>query len=346
MLEEKVSFFSQVRKKASYVAVVASLAFLTSCMPYHYKPRVEFQRPYQEISCFSYEKQEIKPVITLEEKTRNYEVEKIQFPSIMKTHTKNDVVTAHYYKPKDNKKHAVIVVIPIMGGDYFIEETFAKKFANNDFAVLRFERKGKLFDKSQENMFEYTTNVIKQTVIDVRRGIDWLEQQPEVYKDKIGIQGVSMGAVVSSLIVGVDSRIKAGCFMLGGGDIATILSTTDEPEIVRHRDRILKENNWTLEQFRNVCKSYTDEIDPLTYAKFIDPSKVLMMNGYFDKVILMDSAEKLWKEIGEPDFKKMFCGHYTAALYLPYAKARSVEHFKEKLLGIKPNKELENRNGY
>lgn len=335
--ELKKSFFNKVRRKASCFALATSLAFLTSCMPYHHKPRVEFQRPYQEIPCFDYEKKEIKPSITFEEETREYVVEKIRFPSLMHTNPKNDTVTAYYYKPKDGKKHAAIVVLPIMGGSYFFSEYFAKAFAKNDFAVLRFERKGKLFDKNQENMFEYTTKVVKQTIIDVRRGLDWLETQPEVDKDKIGVEGVSLGAVISYLLAEADSRIKAGAFLLGGGDLAAILSTTNEPEIVNHRERIMKKNNWTLEQFREVCASYTDEIDPLAYAHLVDPSKMLMMNGYFDKVVLMNTAEKLWEAMGKPDFEKMFCGHYTAALYLPYAKSRAVQHFKEKLLGIKPN---------
>jgi len=346
MLEEKVGFFNSLKKKASYIGLAASLAFLASCMPYHHKVSDEFLRPYKEMSCFDYKKQEIKPTITLEEKTRKYDIEKIQFPSFTKTHSKNDIVTAHYYKPKDGKKHATIIVIPILGGSYFIEEAFAKKFAKNDFAVLRLERKGKLFDKTKKNMFEYTVQVMKQTVIDVRRSIDWLERQPEVDRDRIGIQGTSMGAIVSCLVAESDHRIKAGVFLLGGGDLAYILSTTNEPEIVRHRDRILKENNWTLEQFKEVCKSYTNEIDPLAYANVLDPLNILMMNGLFDKVVLKDSTEKLWEEMGKPDIEKMFCGHYTAALYLPYAKARAVMHFKEKLLGKKQVIEVEKINTY
>lgn len=337
-LEKKIenSFFNKIRKKIAYVTLAGSLTMLASCMPYHYRPTgIEFQRPYKEIPAFSYEKKEINPTITLEKETKKYIIEKIQFPSIMHTHPKHDTVTAYYYRPKDGKKHATIVVLPIMGGSYFFAEHFAKLFANNDFAVLRFERKGKLFDKRQENMFEYTTNVMKQTIIDVRRGLDWLETQPEIDKDKIGVEGVSLGAIVGCLVAEADSRIKAGVFFLGGGDLAMILSTTNEPELVRYRNMILKKNNWTLEQFREICKSYTDEIDPVTYAKLVDPSKVLMMNGYFDKVVLMEAAEKLWEEMGRPDFEKMFCGHYTAILYLPYAKTRAVNHFKETLLGEK-----------
>lgn len=337
-LEERVKkgFSNKVKKGITYFALASSLTLLTSCVPYRFKPTIEFKRPYQEIGVFSYEKKEINPVITFEKETRKYTIEKIQFPSLMHTAPKNDTVTAYYYKPKDGKKHATIVVLPIMGGSYFFAESFAKLFAKKDFSVLRFERKGKLFDKNQENMFEYTTTVMKQTIIDIRRGIDWLEKQPEVDKDKIGVEGISLGAITACLLAEADSRIKAGVFFLSGGDLAMILSTSKEPEIVRYRDMLLKKNNWTLEQFKEICASYTDEIDPLTYAKLIDPSKMLMMNGYFDKVVIMESAEKLWEEMGKPDFEKMFAGHYTAFLYLIHARTRSVEHFKEKLLGIEP----------
>lgn len=339
-LEEKIRGF---RKTATCLALATSIALVTSCVPYRYKPITNFQRSYEEIACFNYEKKEINPIITFEKEKRNYTIEKIQFPSLMHTNPKNDTVTAYYYKPKDGKKHATIIVLPIMGGSYFFAESFAKLFANNDFTVLRFERKGKLFDKRQGNMFEYTTKVMKQTIIDIRRGMDWLEKQPEVDKDKIGVEGVSLGAIIACLLAEADSRVKAGVFFLVGGDLAMILSTSNEPEIVRYRKMILKKNNWTMEQFKEICASYTDEIDPLTYAKLIDPSKILMMNGYFDKVILMDSAEKLWEEMGKPDFEKMFCGHYTAFLYILYAKERAVNHFKEKLLGEKPeNKFQEN----
>ncbi len=52
----------------------------------------------------------------------------------------------------------------------------------------------------------------KQMVTDGRRGLGWLIEQHEIDKDKLGVTGVSMVALVASLIAGVDERIKGGVY--------------------------------------------------------------------------------------------------------------------------------------
>ena len=49
-----------------------------------------------------------------------------------------------------------------------------------------------------------------------RRAITFLEQQPQVDKDRIGVYGMSMGGKLTVLLAGSDSRIKAAAPACGG----------------------------------------------------------------------------------------------------------------------------------
>src|SRR5262249_10218583 len=48
-----------------------------------------------------------------------------------------------------------------------------------------------------------------------RRGLTFLEQQPEVDKNSIGIFGVSMGGRLTWLVAGTDPRVKAAASVYG-----------------------------------------------------------------------------------------------------------------------------------
>jgi dienelactone hydrolase len=52
--------------------------------------------------------------------------------------------------------------------------------------------------------------------IGCRRGITFLEQQPEVDKDRIGVFGHSMGGRLTGLVAGTDGRVKAASPSVGG----------------------------------------------------------------------------------------------------------------------------------
>jgi hypothetical protein len=53
-----------------------------------------------------------------------------------------------------------------------------------------------------------------------------------------------------------------------------------------------------------------------------------MINARFDRVIKRRYVEALWREYGQPELVWLPTGHYTAALFSPYARQKVLTHFR------------------
>jgi dienelactone hydrolase len=77
--------------------------------------------------------------------------------------------------------------------------------------------------RTDETLTQHMVATMTQSVLDVRRTVDWIQTRPEFDSKRIGIVGISLGALVAATCYGVDERISASAFMLGGADLAHIL---------------------------------------------------------------------------------------------------------------------------
>jgi len=72
-----------------------------------------------------------------------------------------------------------------------------------------------------------TYQLYRMTVIDMRRGLDYLAQRGVCDPKRIGYEGYSMGGFMGSMLIGADSRVKAGVFYVSGADWRTLFSSSD-----------------------------------------------------------------------------------------------------------------------
>jgi dienelactone hydrolase len=255
-----------------------------------------------------------------------YTIQKLQF----KHHV------AFLYVPDRIQRGPAVIIHPITQGEYFTKQ-MAHFFARAGYICLRFQSHGHLLlAKNSDDALTSFESLLKDDVMDVMEGIDWLDAQTFVDRDRIGIVGVSMGAIISSIVAGADPRIRAGVFILGGGDLAGILFSSTEPSVVSLRNRIEEEEDLTPAELRAEIGRRLRNVDPLTYASRLDPTRILMIDAYFDHVIRRRYAMALWKAAGEPSMVMLPTGHYSAALFLDYAQRLALDHF-QKVFGM-PNK--------
>lgn len=271
----------------------------------------------------------IKPIFEDEEDEGNYTIRKITYHSFGDPKEK---IVAFFYIPKGYRISPAVVILPITKGDYYTEH-FANYFAKYGFFILRFQSRGNLakVEKKGREALEEFKDHIRFYVIDIIRGIDWLQSQPGVDIQHIGILGISQGAIIGSLVMELDPRIQSGAFLLGGGGLAGILLTSEERSIIRIRENILKTPEIQKESFYQEVNKVLSAVDPLTYAGCIKPLKVLMVDALFDRVILPNYADQLWEKMGKPARIQVPTGHYTAGLFLHYVRSKIFNHFEETL---------------
>jgi dienelactone hydrolase len=268
---------------------------------------------------YFHEAKNITPPRTVSHRKRDgYSIEKLAF----KSHK------AFLYRPNHVKVAPAIIILPITQGDFYTKE-MAHLMAQQSLVVLRFQSHGHLTKarKSSDAVKSFET-LLKNDVLDVMESVQWLSDRPYVDPDRIGIVGISMGAIIASIAAGADPKIRAGVFILGGGDLAGILFTSKEPSVVALRERMEEEEDLTRQELIDETARRLHNIDPLTYATRLDPNRILMINGYFDHVIRRRYAKELWKAAGEPPMVMLPTGHYLAVLFFHYAQDRALEHFQ------------------
>lgn len=132
---------------------------------------------------------------------------------------------------------------------------------------------------------------VPQTVVDVRRGLDYLQTRPNIDHKRLGLVGFSLGAVLGAVAAGVDTRLKANVLVSGGGDWAVILKyLAAEARTVGGQQIAGTENvDWTF------VSALLSPEDPITFAPHIAPRALLMMNGRKDTTIIPQAAEALYQ---------------------------------------------------
>ncbi|HLB94891.1 MAG TPA: hypothetical protein VJK28_01800 [Nitrospiria bacterium] len=298
---------------------------LAGCLYYgQYGPRVSSDVASHPIDpgYFNYTREPISPQVLSTSDRGTYAVQKLLFPTRI----------AYLYIPNGITRAPAVVVLPVSNGN-----DHAKRLANflaaNGFICLRFQSRGTLFQvsRSQDPLSEFE-RFLKAYVIDVLKGMDWLADYPTVDRDRIGIVGISLGALIGTIVTGVDSRIKSGVFLLSGGDVSGILFSSKEPSILSVRKRMEDQEDLSPEEIRRELQVRLRPLDPLTYADRVGPKTVLMINAYFDRVIKRRYTMALWKALGKPPMIQLPTGHFSATLFFNYAEQKALAHF-QKVLG-------------
>lgn len=96
-----------------------------------------------------------------------------------------------------------------------------------------------------------------------------------------------MGAILGSIVAGVDERVDAAALLVGGGGWEQILATSQHPLVQRLRTQ-------------GIEPGILERIDPVNFIGHISPRPVLLVNGTQDAIIPRTAAEALQAAAGEP----------------------------------------------
>lgn len=252
---------------------------------------------------------------------KDYTPRRIEFPS----HAPDERVVVHWLVPPGEGPHPTVIVFPILAGSHVVSEALAKALVNNGLAVARLERQALDLETAEEP--QALADALALAVRDARRLLDWLETRPEVDASRLGAAGISLGGIMACLLQGVDERVGAGFFMLTGGGLAEIIHDSTEKPVRAFRNRLLERLGQPgRDEFVAWLRPYTEHVEPLRYAGGLEPSRVYLASGRFDRVIHPARTEALWRELGRPDWTRLPVGHYQGLPFLWWTVSRAVEH--------------------
>jgi BAAT / Acyl-CoA thioester hydrolase C terminal len=286
----------------------------------------------EEIPEFAYQKAVDAIDFRIEEETDEYTVYYINirqtdFPELRKRNAR-----VYYYEQKDkSRKHPALICLPPTGGPIEIVKTFARFYAEQGYNTIAFYRREQFFNPKKT--FDYNSLLIRQSVIDVRRGIDFLETREAVDQSQVAVLGMSLGGILGALATVSDGRIGATVMLVSSGNLAEIMATSHYGRVAKFRRGMVKRYNLKNEaELLEFARPLMERVDPVTYADRMDPARLLMINGYQDNIIKISAAQHTWQAFGRPEWRTLPIGHYSAFAMIGLAKKWTLEHF-EKVFG-------------
>lgn len=229
----------------------------------------------------------------------------------------NDRVWVAFYEPAvpSGERIPAVVLLHYLGSRDSVEmRAFARYLAARGVAsaVMTLPYHGKRLSPGDRplNHFvptrpETAVQAFGQSASDVSTVVTWLVNRPDVDARRVGIAGISLGAIVTHLAMGLDNRLTAGVAMLGAGDLPEIYRGSVVGKYFFHANPSLL-NEDAVAQLRVV--------DPLTYADRNRPRHVLMIEAARDSFVPPRAAEHLWKALGRPPIQWIDTNHPALAL--------------------------------
>lgn len=167
-----------------------------------------------------------------------------------------------------------------------------------------------------------------QTVLDLMRGLDYLESTGEVDKSRIGYLGGSMGGILGALFASLDTRVKASAILVGGGDLPLMLWLSKHPAAERIRRRVAS-MGLSYEQLAEMCAP----VDPLNFIHLHAPRPIQFHCGRYDEIVPAAAQKRLADAAGEP--KEVYWYDAGHALPLEAVSERVLEFFERYLKPLK-----------
>lgn len=308
--------------------VLFSLVILVGCAAHINCPQDIRIPTAQPIEFFSYKPEPISPEVTKTDIKDGLIIEALQF----KWADVEDIpkkFNASLMRPQSLEKRApAIILMPPTEGSYDLLVGFGKFFTERGYVVLIIERRGSFFNPERSDP-EYDKRLIKQTVIDIRKSIDWLQSLDYVDPEKIGILGVSLGAVLSELATAAEPRIKAAAFFLGSSDLDQVLIKSTYNRLIKYKRNIFKKLEGFQDEKMEKIRQALKEIEPKNYAAYIDPERVVFLYARFDAIVPRSISHKTICYLGKPKAYVVPTGHYSAFFFKNWALKKVFEHFEE-----------------
>jgi pimeloyl-ACP methyl ester carboxylesterase len=227
-----------------------------------------------------------------------------------------------YYDPDgDLARTPVIVVLPIFNGQLIVTRYFARYFAAQGFAALVVDR-----ERDPLAALDRPDEAIRANIAEYERVLDWIGDQPGLDPSRIGVFGISLGAMDGVMLTALDNRVDALVAAMAGGDLASLAMNTNYRPVMRTVDDMLESTGTT----RASLEAQLDErirTDPLTLAPYVDAGRVLMILARTDVIVPFSNQEELRESMGAPESLYLPTGHRTSIVFFPKVRATAYEFF-------------------
>lgn len=169
------------------------------------------------------------------------------------------------------------------------------------------------------------------SVIDLRQVVDWASERTEINKEQIVAIGISLGGFISAIAMGIDKRIRAGVFLVTGGN-SELITWKSKSDALR-KGSICTEaechhiHSYYPQYLAEAAEKGFENVTPLkqcfltdtmTFAPYLRERPVLMINALWDKHIPREATLQFWEACGKPAITWLPATHASIWLWYPF----------------------------
>jgi dienelactone hydrolase len=232
-----------------------------------------------------------------------------------------DSIAFEYYDVAGVERTPVIVLLPVFNGQLTISRFFARYFANQGWAAVVVTR-----DRDPLDALTAPADAVAGNLQAYRRVLDWVEQEPELDARRIGVMGISLGAMDGVMLAALDRRVNSLVIAMAGGDLSYVLANTNHRRIARTIDDMAEDLGMSREAV-GARLGAAIQLDPLALAPYVDAERVFMVLTRTDAIIPFEAQEVLRATMGSPEALYLVTGHRPSVVFFPKVRNAAFEFF-------------------
>jgi len=177
------------------------------------------------------------------EKLKNHLIYDVRFPSpVVSPHEANNTVPGELFVPAGATRDGTfpaVLCMHILNGNFELSRMLCTRLSESGVIAFFFkqpyygERGGETGRKIMATGADVFIGAMEQGILDARRALDILQAMPETDAGKVGITGISLGALQATTVCGVDPRIHKAFLTLAGSDLRQVVLTSRETRGIR-----------------------------------------------------------------------------------------------------------------
>ena len=192
-----------------------------------------------------------------------------------------------YYDVDGDARTPVIVLLPVFNEQLAIPRFFARYFANQGWAAVVAMR-----GRDPLETLVAPTATVQGNLQDYSRVLDWIEREPELDASRIGVFGVSLGAMDARDADRSRTARELARHRDGG---RRLVVSAGQHELSARRAHDRRDGSESRHEPRGARRKLDAEIelDPLALAPYVDAERVLMIITRTDAIIPFEAQQQL-----------------------------------------------------
>ena len=221
----------------------------------------------------------------------------------------DELAEFYYLAPAGNRPNPFVLCLPILAGGQELMWLIATDMAQRGYAVAWTKRVASALKPPQRG--PELEVLLRRSVIHNRMVLDWARRQPEIQPARMGCIGISLGAIVATLVMAVEPELQAGALCLAGGDLPDLLLSSSERRVVRWRRWRMQADGLSGSELARELRRHVVS-DPVQIGAYVATREVMMVSAAYDAVVPTRNQDVLWESLGRPERRILPLGHYTA----------------------------------